>query len=409
MICARNLAVLRNSAPLADPEIDDAGDTLFVPERGTHEAPLAQSVRPALSTWSTDDEDTASIPTWTATDQRLYRQFCEDVRAAEAQEGNPRTRQGMASLWRREPDLQPTFRKCLGIADRTMGGRVVDEWRKFVAQGRERRAQHEGSDHSAETAVGGEGSLGVVQKAYGCYMEARKAKTATWKACFCYRRAAIGLVDQSDAYAKLPVKEPVDRLGASLTDTMVVHRSMFRDMNAQWRNALSSDFTEKQANEKGYGREWSDFKETLRDGRRWRIFSKHLGLCALLLVDTTDRTTYLQRELPIPVFTAWTQLIPRVVPEIKEVVGRMEGYYDRVEHADFFLGKLRPLKLERNYDVGNPSEFFEFSGSEGRRTPTADPSLLTKPSDAMGLQYRSDLDYMRREQDEELYSMLNLS
>ena len=62
----------------------------------------------------------------------------------------------------------------------------------------------------------------------------------------------------------------------------------------------------------------------------------------------------------------------------------MEGYYDGIEDPSFLNRKLRPLKLEqRAYRACSPSEQFEFSGSEGKRTPTADPNSLTRPSDTM--------------------------
>jgi len=84
-------------------------------------------------------------------------------------------------------------------------------------------------------------------------------------------------------------------------------------MDGRWRDAaLPSDFTDAQAREEGCGREWAESRETLKHGRRWRIFAEHLGLQALLMIDTTDRNTYFQRRLPMPVFVAWTQLIPRV-------------------------------------------------------------------------------------------------
>lgn len=63
----------------------------------------------------------------------------------------------------------------------------------------------------------------------------------------------------------------------------------------------------------------------------------------------------------------------------------MEGYYDGMEDPTFYAArKLRPLKLERRaYRACSPSEQFEFSGSEGRRTPTADSNSLVRPSETM--------------------------
>ena len=84
-------------------------------------------------------------------------------------------------------------------------------------------------------------------------------------------------------------------------------------------------------------------------------------------------------------FAAWTKLISRVRLDVKEVAARVEGYYDGMEDPSFYTArKLRLLKLERRaYRACSPGEQFEFSGSEGRRTPTADPSHLTRPGDAL--------------------------
>jgi hypothetical protein len=69
---------------------------------------------------------------------------------------------------------------------------------------------------------------------------------------------------------------------------------------------------------------------------------------------------------------------------VREVAARVEGYYDGMEDPSFYAArKLRPLKLERRaYRACSPGEQFEYSGSEGRRTPTTDPTYLTQPSDA---------------------------
>ena len=65
---------------------------------------------------------------------------------------------------------------------------------------------------------------------------------------------------------------------------------------------------------------------------------------------------------------------------MKEVAARVEGYYDGMEDPSFYAArKLRPLKLERRaYCAQSLGEQFEFSGSEGRRTPTTDLSCLTQ-------------------------------
>jgi hypothetical protein len=101
------------------------------------------------------------------------------------------------------------------------------------------------------------------------------------------------------------------------------------------------------------------------------------------LIDTSRNNEYIQRKTPMPVFAAWTRLISRIKLGVKGMAARMEACYDDIENPSRYAAP-RPLKLERRaYRACSPSEQFEFSGSEGGRTPTADPSRLTRPSEAM--------------------------
>lgn len=147
-------------------------------------------------------------------------------------------------------------------------------------------------------------------------------------------------------------------------------RALFREMHPGWRDALPCDFTDKQAKELGYGSEWRNLNQTIQDGKRWNILASHLGLGALLLIDTSKSNSYIQRLAPIPVFAAWVKPISSIRPDVMEVAARVESYYDGMEDPSFYAArKLRPLKLERRaYRACSPGEQFEFSGSEGRRT-----------------------------------------
>ena len=84
-------------------------------------------------------------------------------------------------------------------------------------------------------------------------------------------------------------------------------------------------------------------------------------------------------------FVAWTRLISRIRLDVKEVAARVESYYDGIEDPSFYAArKLRPLKLERRaYRACSLGEQFEFSGSEGGRTPTVDPGRLTQLGEAV--------------------------
>jgi hypothetical protein len=111
------------------------------------------------------------------------------------------------------------------------------------------------------------------------------------------------------------------------------------------------------------------------------VLVEDLRFGALLLIDTSGNVDYIQQQIPIPVFAAWARLILRVRLDVKEVAARVEGYFDSIEVPSFYaVQKLRLLKLEQHaYRACSPSEQFEFSGSEGRRTPTAEVGT-SKPS-----------------------------
>jgi hypothetical protein len=80
----------------------------------------------------------------------------------------------------------------------------------------------------------------------------------------------------------------------------------------------------------------------------------------------------------MPVFVAWVALIPKVTEDLEGAVKNVRGDYEGIEDPIYITRRLRLLKLEYLYNHGLPArEQFDYSGSEGRKTPTADPSLLT--------------------------------
>jgi hypothetical protein len=329
----------------------------------------------------------------TAEERRLYRHFYEDVKAAEGRWDHSSTVKGMAALQKKDPQLHVTFRRCLTVARRTMGEGVVHKWRDFQEEGWEKRrqcktdaAQHVSmavsTGDSVPTADPARGY--VVAEAYRQFRETVKAKTGGWKSCFRYRRATVGLETQYEDYTKLRNKQSACGSGALQSDRSMMLRALFREMHPDWRNDLPDNFTDKQAKDRGYGQEWKSFNRAMQDGRRWKVFVDGLGLGALLLIDTSGNVDYLQQQIPIPVFAAWVQLVSRVRLDVKEVASRVEGYYDGMENPSFLNRKLRPLRLERRaYRACSPGEQFEFSGSEGGKTPTADPNNLMRPSDGI--------------------------
>lgn len=411
-----NLLSLRISAPStpsAEPAGDDDEDSLFVPEAPpvtTHPAQSSESIPTEDTTLHTasstvaspsgaGDADATGLHGGSDEDRRLYRHFRDDVHAAERQCDHPSTRQGMARLRGREPLLQPTFSRCLAIARRTMGEDVVHEWRNFQEQGWERRRQHGFGLERPATAtpcaslpVVEPARRDVVAEAYRQFKEATGASTNSWKARFQYRRAAIRLSAQYETYANLRTGQPSCWTGVPQHDRSMLLRALFREMRPEWRDALPDGFTEKNVKDQGYTHDWRTFNQTIQDGKRWSIFARDLGLGALLLIDTFRNNEYIQRQAPIPVFTAWVRLILKVRPDVREVGSRVEGYYDGMEDPSFYAArKLRPLKLERRaYRAHSPAEQFDFSGSEGGRTPTADPSCLAQPDGMISSIYRED-------------------
>lgn len=411
-IGALNLLSLYTSVPNTPvPEIsaDDEEDSLFLPNGPPtelqsagpttfcrHENSISQtasSVDATDSSGARDGGDATVVATLTAEERRLYRHFCEDVKAAEGRWDHSSTVKGMAALQKKDPQLHVTFRKCLTVARRTMGEGVVHKWRDFQEEGWEKRRQYKtgaaqpvgmavSTGDSAPTADPARGY--VVAEAYRQFRETVKAKTGSWKSCFRYRRATVGLDTQYEDYTKLRNKQTACGSSALQSDRSMMLRALFREMHPDWRNDLPDNFTDKQAKSRGYGQEWKSFNRAMQDGRRWKVFVDGLGLGALLLIDTSGNVDYLQQRIPIPVFAAWVQLVSRVRLDVKEVAARVEGYYDGMEDPSFLNRKLRPLRLERRaYRACSPGEQFEFSGSEGGKTPTADPNNLMRPSDGI--------------------------
>ena len=70
----------------------------------------------------------------------------------------------------------------------------------------------------------------VVTEAYRRFEEAVGANTNSWKARFQYRRAAVGLAIQYEAYAKLRTGQSVYRPGAAQQDRSILLRALFREM-----------------------------------------------------------------------------------------------------------------------------------------------------------------------------------
>ena len=327
-IGALNLLSLRISAPNTPPPgppADGGEDGLFIPEDPSLaprpvpftrlEGLLSEVAAPSVPSDQALEgiEDAANVAEWPAEVRTLYRRFCKDVGTAEERWDHPKTNRAMALLRRREPQLHPTFLKCLAIARKTMGENVVYEWQRFQEQGWERRRLRgygvqypETTTLSRSPSAADPARRDVVAAAYREFREIVKANTTDWKARFQYRRATVGLAVQCEAYAELREKRPAVRQPTTAqSDRSILLRALFREMHPDWLNALPCDFTNEQAREQGYSQEWKAFNRAIQDGRRWKVLVEDLGLGALLLIDTSGSVDYIQRQIPIPVFAAW--------------------------------------------------------------------------------------------------------
>lgn len=391
-ICLGGLHLADASPPTSSPEEEVVASSLLALR---HSTPTASFVEAAVD----DGRDGLEGPDLTSkpggpvlSEEELgfYQDFYKDVKAAEERSSNPKTLKAMADLWRREPLLYETFLKCLSIARATMGEDVCYRWRRFREQGRRKREQHGSGIWANETtapdhipsAAESTTEAAVVAAAYHEFQEAIKAETNEWKARFQYRRASARLFVQYQSYSRLYREQHGSQTAWSMRPTQrersILLRSLFREMNPDWRRVLQRDFTEKQAKEQGYASEWNAFNLAIRDGKRWSILVDALGSDALLLIDTSGRNTYIQRRIPMPVFVAWVALIPKVVEDLEGAVENVRGDYEGIEDPSYIARRLRFLKLEHLYNHALPArEQFDYSGSEGRKTPTADPGLLT--------------------------------
>ena len=101
------------------------------------------------------------------------------------------------------------------------------------------------------------------------------------------------------------------------------------------------------------------------------------------MIDTDGTLKTVRDRLHLPVFEAWVRLLSRVTPELQDVGERIYRYFDGMEEPAYALRVLRRLKLEsRAYRTCPARDQFDFSGSEGAKTPTMDPSCLVQGSAA---------------------------
>jgi hypothetical protein len=89
------------------------------------------------------------------------------------------------------------------------------------------------------------------------------------------------------------------------------------------------------------------------------------------------------------------------------------GDYEGIEDPLYITRRLRLLKLEYLYNHALPArEQFDYSGSEGRKTPTADPSLLTysyNPSASGRVSLNDDFIDSSSIRNEDLYHLTDVS
>lgn len=278
----------------------------------------------------------------------------------------------MKALEAEDPGLDETFNTCLRIARKVVDEEVIDTWRMLLEQGWEER------DRSTFVATPlNPTRQEIATAAYREFQIIETTVTNRWRADFEYRRAAAELYKQCNAYAKLRNSQSSPESHVSPREETDALKALFRDMNATWRDALPGGFTNKQARSSNLLARWNRFKLAKRDGQRWHVFIQELGLGALLLINASGDIDTLRNKTNFAVFVAWVRLLPRVTPELQSLGERMLGYYDELEDPACLVRVLRGLKLERRaYHAAPLLEQFDYSGSEGRRTPTVNPGYL---------------------------------
>jgi hypothetical protein len=292
---------------------------------------------------------------WPAEEQRLYRSFCKDVEEAEKETAHRSTEGSMRRLRGEDEGLSATYEKCLSIARKVMGHWIVVQWQSFLETGRQRQQQRlRNAPHDAPQCQWSRISAdqldlsGLARNAKRLFDEAGAAERDEWLSHFRYRRATIGLARICDGYATRGNKRPVEGATLNSRDASMRMRALFRHMDRRHADRLPLAPTSTDIYSADLGKEWDKLNSLIKDGRRWLVLSQHLGgLGALLLIDTTNRKRYLERDLPLPVFTAWVKLVAKVRLNIQEVATRMEYYHDTLETPEHYRRNLAPLKMER--------------------------------------------------------------
>lgn len=346
-----------------NPPSGSEDDGPMVPEGDHSEGSPTKPTAVSPSTGAEEARATAVPPSPSAEAQRLYRAFLGDVAAAEKGGAHHTSK---AAMRKAGPGLWADFDRCLALAQQTTSAWIVEQWVTFLDVGRARRARYQ-QDADASLSADASGNTpdvpAMVATAKVYFEEARACAHGEWQALFRGRRAKVNLARTCDEYAKLDTKAKTDTPGQ---DASIHQRALFDQVEPE--HGCPPEVRD--------GR-WTKFQSSVTEGRRWDILCRELGgFGALLLVDTTNHKSYIER-VALPIFTAWVKLIPRVKLTVKEIATRMEGYYDGLDSVEGYCRHLPPLKLESPPSrEASPSTRFEPGRGENRPSSTIDPRYL---------------------------------
>jgi hypothetical protein len=312
---------------------------------------------------SCGEGDTAPLDA-TPEEKRLYRMFCRDVEVAAGPEKSwhPKTKARMRTLWSTDQQQWTVFWKCLAIARETAGDSVAYRWKEYL---KEARRGYKADTASATTADVSRLSRREAAEAVQLSLQAlTRVSTKDWLAKFCYRRMAATLARQCDRYCERYEEErqgedALYREAIKKSDKSAVLHALFREMCPKRRAKLPVGYTDTDIARYKYGPERATLKQAEQNGQRWKLLADTLGTGALLLIGP-DVSSYLQRSITLPIFTAWVRLVQSTVLGIEGIAETALFYHDYIARDPSVQLQLRKLKLEDPaYDACPAIERFE--------------------------------------------------
>jgi len=336
-------------------------------------------VSPAAAT--ADPEGTSASDTdipsqnWTTEERSWHQLFLADVVAAETTTLHQRTKKAMDKLRQKDPPLHSHFQRCLRVVRDTTRPVALKRWREHATLARNKRplSPLDGTWlPSSQLETFGKHPLTqgktLPEQANEHYIAVCRAERDSWRARIAYLQSSVNLATVSDAYLA-SFQQP----GASLLrerEESMARKQLFREMRPQWQQVLPLDFNHKDIKRAGLATEWHALHQAVTTGRRWKMVvdNPELGWGALILVETERSLWFLQKEAPLPIFLAWTALLPRVHPGFSNAAKKACKYYSNSDWADLpTLALETPSALDPSVSLAKLFE--EVSSKEDTASP----------------------------------------